>query len=318
MTTSLHISGRQRENVRPARWSDLIPRPKVQPHDAWLILNYACDAGCSFCHIEGLQPLMKPRARVLQEILDARSVCTGERIGFSGGEPTLRKDLEDIFRAAGDAGFRRIHLYSHGRKFSNEQYALRLISAGLHGAQISFHASSDALNDRIMDLPGSEHTWRGIQILASNGVQVTVNAVATNLNVGEIGPLYARLCSLGAAIEEFRITYPIIQRGALKSAAQLLPLETVVHEVRKLIALNERIPVRTELVPLCLLGSDFDKTVEWRFRSQHDFMIDREHFESERIWPRECIGCRHQSYCTGLQARYVSLFEVPPAFGTST
>jgi MoaA/NifB/PqqE/SkfB family radical SAM enzyme len=319
MTTSLHISGRVRDQpkiARPTRWVDVVPRPAaVQLQDAWLILNYACDAACPFCHIEGLKPLLKPLSRVLEEINEARQACLGERIGFSGGEPTLRKDLEEIFANASAAGFRKIHLYSHGRRFADENYALRLIRAGLSGAQISFHAGSDARNDEIMDLPRSEDTWRGIRILAQNGVEVTVNSVATKLNLRELPTLYTRVCSLDVPIAEFRITYPIIQRGALTNADLLLPLDEVVPQVERLIALNGRVPVRSELIPLCMLGPQFDKSVEWRFRHQSDFMIDREHFESERIWPRECISCKHRTYCTGLQERHVSLFGTPVTFG---
>ena len=278
MTTSLQISGRLQARPRTTsqtRWVPAIPRPTaLQPQDAWLILNYSCDASCPFCHIEGLKPLLKPLSRVREEISEARRVCSGERIGFSGGEPTLRKDLEEIFANATAVGFRKIHLYSHGRRFADENYALRLIKAGLSSVQISFHTDSNASNDKIMGLPRSEDTWRGIGFLGQNGVEVTVKASRRSESLSACKPVWSS-CSLDAPISEFRITYPIIQRGALATAKLLLPLDEVVPEVQRLMALNGKVAVRAELIPLCsVLGPHFERSVEWRFQNQSDF-IDR-------------------------------------------
>ncbi|WP_375411203.1 radical SAM protein [uncultured Bradyrhizobium sp.] len=279
--------------------------------DVWLILNYACDARCKLCHIDGLSTKLKPVDVVFAQMREGRRQSVGGRIGFSGGEPTLRHDLPDIFVEAKRLGFKRIHLYTHGRKFADRDYAERLVRAGLTSAQISMHGASAESNNEFMGYDGTMETWQGIANLASLGVSMVVNTVLNKSNVDELKQIYLQTLPFAPAVVEYRVTYPIIQRAALRNSDSLVSLEQGIDRLDELFAMATTVPIGTELFPICLLKSNVESSVEWRFRNQADFMIDAEHSDSARIQAAECFGCAHHEYCTGLQSRYVRQFGAP-------
>ena len=281
--------------------------------DVWMILNYTCDAECKLCYVRGAEPRFKPKAQIFAEIEFARSVSKGERIGFSGGEPSLRQDLFEIIRFARRQGFTYVHLFTHGRRFSEHSYAKTAAEAGLTGTMISVHGSNPTTNDWLMGNPGTEKTWMGIENLTKIGVRVIVNLVANRMNLDEIIPLYHRCAGLTPPLTEFRVTYPSLQRAALEHIDLACTYEEVILVLAELFAQPGSLPTFAEVFPICILPEGEKRSIEWWFRHQVDYMSpsDRCGNHHDRIWSRECMECRNRFVCTGMQREYVRRFGAP-------
>ena len=79
-----------------------------------VILGYDCNLACDYCTIT---PAMRERAlpteHVVREMAAARRAGY-EQISFTGGEPTIRRDLIALVRHAGKLGYRDIKVQSNG------------------------------------------------------------------------------------------------------------------------------------------------------------------------------------------------------------
>ncbi len=101
-----------------------------------------CNAGCSFCDYWKTEPAA--RASELRSFADAARFFNPMMITYTGGEPTLRRDLEDIVRAVDDAvSVQYSTLITHGGMLTAER-AKSLWEAGIH----QFNISLDYLDDR--------------------------------------------------------------------------------------------------------------------------------------------------------------------------
>jgi len=304
-------------NRTPTDWISLIGEATFEStsvfDDVWLILNYACDANCKFCYVNGLSPKFKTRKHIFDEIRQARRVSKGKRIGFSGGEPTLRKDIIEIMLFAKEINFEIVHIFTHGRKFADFSYSKAMVDAGLRGAMISMHGIQEKTNDFLMGSSGTNETWRGIQNLADLGVRIVVNFVVNRVNIDEMIPLYQRCAKITPPIYEFRVTYPSMQRAAMRNIDLVLPYESVLPKVEALILQSNDLLVGVECFPLCLVPINIQHSAEWRYREQVDYMpiTDRVQNHHRRVWSLECVGCHNRFICTGVQEEHVRRFGTP-------
>ena len=144
--------------------------PKIKP-PMWLLaeLTYRCPLHCVFCsnpvdyagHREELDtPTWK---RLLAE---ARAIAAVQ-IGFSGGEPLLREDLEELVAHARGLGF-YTNLITSGVGLTEER-AKALKSAGLDHIQLSFQDSTRELNDFISSTRTFELKSRVAAIIKAQG-----------------------------------------------------------------------------------------------------------------------------------------------------
>ncbi|NJK33448.1 MAG: radical SAM protein, partial [Deltaproteobacteria bacterium] len=86
-----------------------------------VILGYDCNLACDYCTIT---PQMRARSLATGALLEAMRLGRGrdyDRIAFTGGEPTLRRDLVGLVKAARQLGYADIKVQSNGLLFSPPQ-----------------------------------------------------------------------------------------------------------------------------------------------------------------------------------------------------
>lgn len=145
-----------------------------------IALTYGCQNRCSFCyasspHREDRAPAMTTSEvkRVMDKIIGQAHVPS---LSFTGGEATLRPDLEELVAYGRELGF-RVNLISNGLRLADRAYAQRLVSAGLDSAQISLEAGRSDLHDRIVGRRGAfEKTVAAVGNLRELGVHVHTNS----------------------------------------------------------------------------------------------------------------------------------------------
>jgi len=89
-------------------------------------ITYRCNLDCKYCYAWFLKRKDMPLSQIRKVIRNFR----GEYVCLSGGEPTLREDLEYIIRLVRNAGKRAL-LVTNGLKLSDLKYLRSLKKAGL-------------------------------------------------------------------------------------------------------------------------------------------------------------------------------------------
>src|SRR5437868_11869520 len=112
-------------------------------------LTHRCPLQCPYCS----NPLALERAGVELEtgiwlrVLGEAAALGCLQVHFSGGEPTARRDLEQLVKHAADCGL-YTNLITSGVLLDAARLA-RLSKAGLEHVQLSFQDSNEAGADRI-------------------------------------------------------------------------------------------------------------------------------------------------------------------------
>jgi pyrroloquinoline quinone biosynthesis protein E len=118
------------------------------------------------------------------------------QLGLSGGEPLLRKDLEDLADHARSAGLYST-LVTSGLGLTRPR-AERLKEAGLEHIQISIQDSDPEMAERIAGVRSVRHKQTAAAIVRELGFAFTVNVVLHRANLDRIGEIIDLAADLGA------------------------------------------------------------------------------------------------------------------------
>lgn len=144
-----------------------------------IALTYKCQNKCTFCYADAPE-----RGRQVHEMSTTEVMVILDRIAdeahcptvsFTGGEPTLRRDLPELTAYAKHKGL-RANLITNGIRCADEAFVRALADAGLDSAQVSIEGGSAAIHDAITQHPGSwEAAVRGVRNLRAAGVHTHTN-----------------------------------------------------------------------------------------------------------------------------------------------
>lgn len=224
-------------DTRVAPASDGNPAPTGTPGRPTTLLaelTYRCPLHCPYCS----NPVDLQRAQTELTAGDWQRVFTEARalgvlqLGLSGGEPLLRKDLEQLVAHA-----RRVGLYTtlvtSGLGLTPDR-AARLRDAGIDHIQLSLQDSDRAGADRIAGLAAVDKKLAAAALIRSIGVAFTVNVVLHRTNLDHLADIIELAASLGADRLELANTqyygWAMVNRDALMpTRAQLAAAEGVVE-----------------------------------------------------------------------------------------
>ena len=158
-----------------------------------------CNAKCGFCDYWKTEAAA--REHELKSFADAARFFNPMLITFTGGEPTLRRDLEDIVRTVSDAvHVKYISMITHGGMLTPER-ARSLWDAGINQLNISLDYL-DGRHDVARGIPGlTDRIMRNIPAIRAKGVDnVRFNTVIKDDNLDQILPIVDRAIELGAGV----------------------------------------------------------------------------------------------------------------------
>ncbi len=199
----------------------------LSPVSAFLAVTARCPWECPHCSRGGRR--MNGPELSTQEWLDTLRQLHGlgtSIIGFTGGEPCVREDLETLVRAAAAGGSATI-LFTSGRGFTPE-LAGRLRDAGLWSVCVSLDADTAGAHDAARGQGSFAAAIDALRLARAKGFYAMAGAVATPAFVrsGMPARLHALLAGLG--VHELRIV-EAMPCGGLSgcSAADLLSPDDV-------------------------------------------------------------------------------------------
>ena len=311
--------------LRPAGSPMLVGDRQVLPmfgnlaDPTWLSLSLGgqCDSSCVFCFTEWIrhEPRLT-REQAMRALDEAVSMGTVESVVFSGGEPTLRKDLPDLVSHASTNGFASIGLQTNGHRLADLRYLNGLVASGVSHVLLSLHGALAETHDKITRRRNSfALALRALTLMAADDRLFTeVNFVICPQNMEETDD-FLDLVHRVAPKAAVRYSFPIVEGAAYDNMESTLPdLHTFADRVS---AAVERaagtIQVSVANVPPCIstaVGLPPTYTL-----SQRRSMLGVSPFVSSTILRGEvaaklqaCDGCHFAHNCDGLQLPYLRRF----------
>ncbi|HET8701749.1 MAG TPA: pyrroloquinoline quinone biosynthesis protein PqqE [Nitrococcus sp.] len=210
------------------------------PPPLWLLaeLTYACPLQCPYCS----NPLAFARYRAeldtaswLRVLREARALGACQ-LGFSGGEPLTRHDLEELIAAARQLGYYS-NLITSGLGMDARRVAA-LREAGLDHIQISFQASEPVLNDYLAGTQAFAHKLEMARQVKANGFPMVLCFVIHRHNIGQIEAMCELASRLGADYAELANTQYhgwawLNRQTLLPSRAQVEQAEATAHRCQQ-------------------------------------------------------------------------------------
>ncbi|HVH09284.1 MAG TPA: pyrroloquinoline quinone biosynthesis protein PqqE [Gemmatimonadales bacterium] len=197
----------------------------MDPKPLWLLaeLTYKCPLQCPYCS----NPLDFAGPRFARELSTAEWCrVLGEakalgilQLGLSGGEPTLRRDLEELVATARSLGL-YTSLITSAYRLTKQRLA-DLKAAGLDHVQISIQGADAALSDEIAGTASYRDKIAAYHATRELGFPLTVNVVLHRRNVHQVEALIRLAESLGA--ERIELANTQFYGWALHNRAALLP-----------------------------------------------------------------------------------------------
>ena len=199
-----------------------------------LELTYRCPLKCSWCNnpldFEDYSSRELSTAEWKKVLDDARALGALQ-LGFTGGEPMLRDDLEELVGHADRIGF-YTNLITSGIGLTEERL-LALKAAGLKHIQLSVQASRPELTDALVGARAHAGKMEAARLIKKHGFPMVLNVPVFKQNIGEIDAMIAWAAELGIEYIEFaNIQY---YNWALMNRDELMPTLAQVREAEAVV-----------------------------------------------------------------------------------
>jgi PqqA peptide cyclase len=206
----------------------------------WLVieLTYKCPLKCPWCS----NPVDFDRYRnelsteEWKEVLRQGRRLGSLQLGFTGGEPMLRNDLEELVAEADHLGY-YTNLITSGVGLNGKRLRA-LKKAGLKQVQLSIQACDQELNEKLVGLDVFAHKIEIARAIKAEGFPMVLNVPVSRYNIDQTANLIDLAADLG--VEYLELANLQYYNWALLNRSELLPTreqlarsEAVVNEARQ-------------------------------------------------------------------------------------
>lgn len=256
--------------------------------------GFSCNALCGFCpqlgyrgkQSGGLEPDLSTEE--IRERIRFGARNGYRQIGFSGGEPTIRKDFIDLIAYARSQGFRLIAVTTNGMMMGYPAFAAACVRAGLNSINLSINGHTARLHDAMMRTPGSfdqaMKALDNLKILREHSA-VRLEIMSMSLAAPQVVGHFADIIRLtGHKGVKLHMIQPFLMSKGNTHLAHhyLTSYEAVAQAIREGVVAARQHGGRIKLfnTPVCLLA-DIEEQLERQWKTLDVF---REH---ERVAPGE-------------------------------
>ncbi len=290
-----------------------------------IILGYDCNLACDYCTIT---PEMRRRELATAAVVAA--MHNGRRDGydwvsFSGGEPTLRRDLLGLVRAARQLGFATIRVQSNGLLLAEPRNLDRLIAAGVNKFHVSIHTHLEEAYDRLVRRPDSYRLMvAALDQLVARGVDPTADVIIKRDTYRELPAATRWLHDHGVRRVDFwLVSLTDANRAHPESLPRMSELMPSLAEALAWAAANDMV-ARSLHLPRCALGDAADHAYD---PGNEDVRVVTPEatfsLRTGKITPQvqvaACAGCVYCDVCPGVRRDYLERYgegEIAPVTGS--
>jgi pyrroloquinoline quinone biosynthesis protein E len=202
-----------------------------RPYALLAELTYRCPLHCPYCS----NPTHTRKDRELttdewNRVIREAATLGVLQIGFSGGEPVVRRDLADLVRAAREANL-YTNLITSGVGLDDERVrALR--NAGLDSVQLSFQSDDADLSDEIAGARAHQPKLDAATKIRAAGIPLSLNFVIHRRNIDRLPQMIELAEALGA--ERVELANVQFYGWSFLNRAALLPTRNQVIRAREI------------------------------------------------------------------------------------
>jgi MoaA/NifB/PqqE/SkfB family radical SAM enzyme len=276
-----------------------------------IVTGFSCNQNCKFCSVR--QGNFDKTTKQVKEDINRAAKENPMEINFTGGEPTIRKDIFELIEYVRDKRINGRRVTTNGRLFSYEKFTNKMIESGLTGAIFSIHAPNAKLHDYLTQVRGSfEQTTKGLENLREFSDDIDVNVVINTKNYKTL-PELAELLIDKYDIRAICLIFPSIDGNLLKN----LWLVPTYNEIKKY--LHQAIDVIknrgktgwTLNMPVCFfegyeLYSSVGELKTKMFWPDQDTTLDEKRKE-DKVKLKVCEECKYRLICYGVPKDYIDL-----------
>jgi pyrroloquinoline quinone biosynthesis protein E len=196
-------------------------------------LTYVCPLRCPYCS----NPVWYPDGAELstaewQSVLTQAGEMGVLHVGFSGGEPLLRRDIVELISVARSTGL-YTNLITSGMGL-NTVRCRDLKLAGLDSLQLSLQADEPSLADRIAGVGAHEKKLAAAKAVCDGGIPLSLNVVLHQANLERIEALISLAEDLHA--HRLELAHAQYYGWAFRNREALLAERTRVDCVAEIVA----------------------------------------------------------------------------------
>nr|MDA8218443.1 radical SAM protein [Dehalococcoidales bacterium] len=189
------------EDVCPITYLDInriepFQTPSSAPYRVDLALTYRCDNQCAHCYVERPRDTAELSTGDWRKAMDRLWAVGVPHLCFTGGEATLRDDLETLITYAEDVGF-VTGLLTNGRRLGDRAYLDSLVAAGLDHVQITLESHDEAVHNAMVGSPAWRETVQGVRNSVDADLYVLTNTTLTRANLANIQRTVDFIADLG-------------------------------------------------------------------------------------------------------------------------
>lgn len=256
------------------------------------------------------------RARIVRGLADGAT-----EVAFTGGEPTIRKDIAGLVAFARDRGAARVSLTTNARMFAYPDFCARMLDAGLGGVSVSLHGPDAPTHEALTCVPGSfRQAVSGIATLnrmaAERGTRCDVTSI-TVLVPSNVDRLRDTLLLAGRLGARLHIVQPFILSRAMLAQADrfLLSRDALRRAVAQ--ALAEPLPHGGRVKPYNLPHCDYRPLGDAIEFQRYALRTSRQHLDADAVRQRTCQFLRDaacdacdDTACPGVRVEHVPDLEM--------
>ena len=292
-----------------------------QPKRVDIRFGYSCNNNCIFCidHDSRNRFPDMTTEEVKRLVKDAHDKGA-EQITFTGGEPTIRKDMAELVSYAKELGFKTIMFTTNGRMFSYIPYAEQMVRLGVNKFMVSLHAHNDELYTKLTRVKGGfQQVLDGIKNLQKLNQPICASFVVNAHNYAILEE-YARFLASNGITELLQMTYVMPSGGDLELNRQNIPQFTkAVPYIKRVIDSSEETGLKDIIVmdvPICFMLGYERYINEFSIPDMEIHAPNPEHVcedynarrRTHKMKPEQCAGCRHDSICEGIWPEYFEIY----------
>ena len=292
-----------------------------------IVAGHACNSACVMCSVKSHSKNYPDGTtkEIIKDLIKGRKE-NYEGMEFTGGEPTIRKDIIHLIKQARNLGYKEIALNTNGILLGNKSFCDKLVKAGLTNITFSLHAHNKKLSEIITRTPNSfEQTVAGIKNALSH----------KNLKIGVVTvilkPNYQHIFEIGKLIHSLGVYYwditDLIPDGYAKESYNVLcvkrtELSNALNSLKPL--LNNSQAITFFAFSPCIFPPDIlnNKSVKWvtalgKLEVEKPITYDQKNLSTDYVEKNFgmqqkkidiCYDCIFTKECAGIWTDYLRLF----------
>ena len=298
-------------------------------------LGKACNNRCIFCMAHTNDWIGFANTEEVKKEIKSCSKQGFNSIGFLGGEPTIHQEIASIVSYAKNNGFKKIHMVSNGRMYSDKEFLKKLIRAGVTRFSVSIHSHIPKIEDELTQVKGGFYQKiKGLKNLVSCQhdrlikENISINIVINKKNYRNLIGTLSFFMNLG--LKEFRLNFIRPEGRAWYNFEKLVPrYSDFVPYIQEILdfADEKKIGVTISDIPYCMFSNikhplnftgksrdyfdsvvSFGNNYEKGIPTKQKFSWNKMRKNQLKIKKGSCSYCIYNLICEGPWRNYVRKF----------